>query len=362
MLVTNDMNLRIGQFGLAIGVGNGLARYSIDGNDPSLILDFPARTYAVDDQRKTLAQTLTFTRAGTATYFGSDGLLKIAAANEARFDYDPVTLQPRGLLIEGSRTNVLLNSATLVTQSVTTVAQSYTLSFYGTGSVTLSGTATGTLNGSGSATRVTLTVTASAGTLVLTVSGSVTQAQLEVGAFATSYIPTAAAAVTRAADSVVMTGAQFSDWFNASEGTIVAEFTAANGVGTAAQGVFAIGNRSAGFPGSSAIYVGRETSRAMSATSRSAGVTDVALTAANVANAATAKIALAFKANDFAASLNGGAVITDTSAVMPAVNAMSIGDFTGGWQTASNPINGHIRRIRYWPNRLPNALLQEATA
>lgn len=80
-----------------------------------------------------------------------------------------------------ARYNLLLNSATLSTQSVTTVAAQYTLSFTGTGSVTLSGTATGTLTGTGVNNRVSLSFTPTAGTLTLTVTGSVTLAMLAFG-------------------------------------------------------------------------------------------------------------------------------------------------------------------------------------
>jgi hypothetical protein len=48
-------------------------------------------------------------------------------------------------------------------------------------------------------------------------------AQLEAGAFATSYIPTTTTALTRNADAASMTGTNFSDWFNASEGTLYSE-------------------------------------------------------------------------------------------------------------------------------------------
>jgi hypothetical protein len=84
------------------------------------------------------------------------------------------------------------------------------LSFFGTGSVTLSGVATGTLNGTGANNRVSLTFTPTAGSLTLTVSGSVTLAQLEQSAFATDYIPnasTVASASAGADDLVVGTGA-----------------------------------------------------------------------------------------------------------------------------------------------------------
>lgn len=84
-----------------------------------------------------------------------------------------------------ARYNLLLNSATLSTQSVTTAAAQYTLSFTGTGSVTLSGTATGTLVGTGANNRVSLAFTPTAGTLTLTVTGSVTLAMLAFGTLTT---------------------------------------------------------------------------------------------------------------------------------------------------------------------------------
>ncbi|WP_454735356.1 phage head spike fiber domain-containing protein [Cupriavidus necator] len=51
-----------------------------------------------------------FTRASAGWYFNSAGLLVQAAANAPRFDYDPVTLALRGLLIEEARTNLLTYS------------------------------------------------------------------------------------------------------------------------------------------------------------------------------------------------------------------------------------------------------------
>lgn len=54
--------------------------------------------------------TPTFTRASTATFVGSDGLIQSAAINDPRFDHNPVTLVCKGLLIEESRTNLCLRS------------------------------------------------------------------------------------------------------------------------------------------------------------------------------------------------------------------------------------------------------------
>lgn len=56
---------------------------------------------------------LTFTRASTATYFDSAGVMQTAATNAPRFDYDPVALTPKGLLIEEQRTNLLTYSASI---------------------------------------------------------------------------------------------------------------------------------------------------------------------------------------------------------------------------------------------------------
>jgi len=89
--------------------------------------------------------------------------------------------------------NLLLNSATLSTQSLTVVVgQVLTIAATGTGTVTLSNAATGTLNASSA--RPSLTVTATTTTLTCTVSGTVTQAQVNRGAAALAYVPTAGAA------------------------------------------------------------------------------------------------------------------------------------------------------------------------
>jgi hypothetical protein len=124
------------------------------------------------------------------------------------------------LLAEDAGTNLLLNSATPVTQNITTTAQRYTLSMWGTGTCTLTGAATGTLTGTGATARVSLTVTATAGTLTLTFAGTNTNGQAEAGALMSSYIATTSAAVTRTADVLSFTGASL-DWYNPSQGTFI---------------------------------------------------------------------------------------------------------------------------------------------
>lgn len=52
-----------------------------------------------------------FTRATTANYFGSNGLMQQAASGAPRFEFDPTTLTPLGMLMEDSRTNICLRSS-----------------------------------------------------------------------------------------------------------------------------------------------------------------------------------------------------------------------------------------------------------
>jgi hypothetical protein len=69
---------------------------------PSLLLDFA--------NSRTLDPKITFTRSSIGTYVASNGLIKTAAADEARFDHDPETGESLGLLIEENRTNLLQRS------------------------------------------------------------------------------------------------------------------------------------------------------------------------------------------------------------------------------------------------------------
>lgn len=76
---------------------------------PRLALDF---TTGVLDPRVTVTRAL-----NTATAINSSGFIATVNADLPRFDYDPVTLQPRGLLIEEARSNLLLQSQTFETAS-----------------------------------------------------------------------------------------------------------------------------------------------------------------------------------------------------------------------------------------------------
>lgn len=257
-----------------------------------------------------------------------------------------------GLLVEESRTNLLLNSATLSTQSVTVTATAHTLAFYGTGTVTLSGAATGTLVGTGANNRVTLTFTPTAGSLTLTVSGSVTSAGLQPGAFITSHIPTTGSQVTRAADQAVV--GDLSDWYRAEQGTIYAEWVTNHSA--LDKYLYALSD---GTP-SKTITARQFTGRTTRAAVTDSGAIQCAGNGSAIPLGAVAKSAFAIKEDDFAFADQGVVRWTDTSGTVPiGVSRISLG---AGVTGTADFLNGHIEQIAYIPRALTNAELQRLTS
>lgn len=316
---------------------------------PSLLLDF-ANSQQVDPR-------ITFTRSSATTRTNANGQIETVAANVPRLDFDPVSGACLGLLIEEQRTNLLLNSlitgANLSTQTVTVTAVAHTISFYGSGSISLSGAHSATVNGSAAyPTRTFLTFTPSAGSLVVTVTGSVQFAQLEAGSFPTSYIPTGGSAATRAADAASLSGTNFSEWYRQDEGTFVAtasrastgrSFTVSDGTANENMRV----NLSASSPLRPDWQV------------IDAGTTQVATSSTpNVPLNSNFTFAAAYKKDDFAISVNGTAVVTDTGGTVPLVDRMHLSAPESGVATGGS----NFRRIAYYPKRLTDAELQALTA
>ena len=162
---------------------------------------------------------LTVVRNTSATRIDENGNIVDVPANVARIDYS--TGQP-AILVEPQRTNLVFPSNIATTQVRAVTAQVYTISFYGTGSVVLSGAFVGVLNGTGANNRVSLTFTPTAGNLTLTVSGSVANWQLEAGSNATSLIKTISGSVTRNAD--VISNVNAIDLIEQTEGTIFVDY------------------------------------------------------------------------------------------------------------------------------------------
>jgi len=323
-------------------------------SDATYVLEF-AGTASLTPVIGTTAPTVT--RAGnTATRVNSSGLIEVVNANLPRFDYNPSTRECKGLLIEDARTNLVLNSATLVTQEVTVAAVAHTLSFYGTGTVTLSGVSTaGPLVGTGAyPTRVSLTFTPTAGTLTLTVSGSVTFAQLEAGGFVTSYIPTVGSAVARNADRVILTTANLAGYV-AGTGTIVSNSITPPAHDSGGQVVWELGDGT----GANRVLHYKQSGGALVGYMDAASVNQASFVYANPPTAsALTKSALAWATNDLRGGYNGSQVVGDTSATVPTFTQLVI----GGLYATGFEWGGHIQQLAYYPSRLSNTRLAALTA
>ena len=176
-------------------------------------------------------------------------------------------------------------------------------------------------------------------------------AQVEAGSFATSYIPTVASQVTRSADVAVMTGTNFSSWYNISQGTLYAEIKPMS-ISATSYGVFTFddgtGNNTVGLT----TYSGNgQLSYAIN------GSGSGYLTTNPITLGQTAKISGSFAQYSSAIDLNGGTVVTGTTNTVPTVTTARIGYST----RATQYLNGTIKKLAYYPVALSNAELQEMT-
>jgi hypothetical protein len=176
-------------------------------------------------------------------------------------------------------------------------------------------------------------------------------AQLEVGAFPTSYIPTATVAATRAADVAVMTGTNFSSWYNQSEGTLYFEGSVVGSTGADQIGLNANNNA---FTERVRLGKGPTTPRF---TIVDDGVVQAAVNGGTWAVNAVKKLAGAYAANSIALSVDGATPLLDTVATIPTPTQLQIGN-----EQLDTFLNGHIRSFKYYNTRLSNGQLQSLTA
>jgi hypothetical protein len=415
---------------------------------PSLNLNF-ARS-------KTLDPRITFTRASIGTYVGADGLIKYAAADEARFDHDPTTGESLGLLIEESRSNLFTYSENFSDGSWSKSAASVSnVSITNPSGGGTSTKITEDTNGpfqhgliqyrSGTAGTYTLSVflksaertvaylqlsnfeTAAASITVDLTDGSVTTeptnadytyingytipygngwyrciltatkattttynntvinphngvsaaytgdgvsgiyvwgAQFETGSFPTSYIPTSGSQVTRQPDNASITGTNFTDFYNQTEGTVYAD-TKMVGVQTGRYDrLWAITNFYVNLEGISLYVAGITGSTYRSSITITNSATEQ-IGGASVETALTTpqlKSAFAFKQNDCASSYNGQQRFVD--------NIVDLSTFTtppdrlliGQPQRFQGYSCMTVSQLRYYPERLTNSQLQTLTS
>jgi len=395
---------------MSFGLGFGFPGYVPPGSGATLALQFAGAT-ALDPR-------ITFTRASSATYTNSAGLVALSPINlltySEQFDNaawtknlasvtTDVTVSPSGIVDADKITEavgvsdhsvyrnptLLVNTAytfsifakantrtkigialgftayggisvrahfNLITGTFITSANSpeaYSIVDVGNNWYKISITKTTSVAGNGSVAVYTLDESGAFtyngdGTSGLYIWG----AQLEAGAFATSYIPTVAAQATRAAENAAMTGTNFSSWYNQTEGTVFEEADVIyTGNFLTYPTYFIISDNSTSLL---QVYGGLASTQ-ITPNMQVAGVNQLEYVALNRTSGFD-KLAVAYQANNTQFAMNAVTTTTDTVCSIPTVNRLDL----GGRNTAY--LNGHIKRITYWPRRLSNGELQAVTS
>ena len=379
---------------------------------PSLDLRFADNKSLVD--AVTGASLVTFTRASSGTYTDSAGVLQTAATDVPRFDHNPTTGESLGLLVEEQRTNLLLRSedfsttwvrfnvnassnailapdGTLTADKLTEndadnfhrIRQGITSGVTGVFSVFLKAaertrvnlgtsdinliagfdlSAGSVVSGTGSIEpfgdgwyrcSISATFTTSGPFLLLRNSSSefytgdgtsgiyLWGAQLEAGAFPTSYIPTTTSTATRNASLADLISGAIANNIR----SFYVEFSSP-AVGT--RGVVSLNDNTAN-ERASVLTSGTDPRLVV----HDGGVEQANINGGTVAAGVRTRVAVRINADDFAISINGGAVVTDTSGTLPTVDRLMFGRTQAG-----EYLNGRIARFTGWSQLLPNATLQ----
>lgn len=358
--------------------------------------------------------------ANTATYINSSGYVTTAVANEARFDYDPTTLAAKGLLIEGSATNLLKYSvyadtnwlvvggysksytavtspandstAAKVTFSATgnglysnstlmgytnSVGSVYTWSIWlrATTNTTNLNIRLGDSNASLSAnipitttwTRYSYsyTATSNSGPYLASASGTATGefemwgCQLEIGSAASSYIPTTIAQVTRNPDRALMTSTNFSSWFTGgTTGTFFVDwYGGVRGITSTIRTVISTSDQT-----TKHLHL-QQVSAAGALKVADFGAAHSVSTANSITSGARTKGAFNFVGSTSTVNicLNGGTVATSSAiafSVAPTWLVLGATSTDGSTLTdLTTVLNGSIRQIKYYPTALTSAQL-----
>ena len=379
---------------------------------PSLDLRFADNKSLVD--AVTGASLVTFTRASSGTYTDSAGVLQTAATDVPRFDHNPTTGESLGLLVEEQRTNLLLRSedfsttwvrfnvnassnailapdGTLTADKLTEndadnfhrIRQGITSGVTGVFSVFLKAaertrvnlgtsdinliagfdlSAGSVVSGTGSIEpfgdgwyrcSISATFTTSGPFLLLRNSSSefytgdgtsgiyLWGAQLEAGSFPTSYIPTTGATATRNASLADLISGAIANNIR----SFYVEFSSP-AVGT--RGVVSLNDNTAN-ERASVLTSGTDPRLVV----HDGGAEQANINGGTVAAGVRTRVAVRINADDFAISINGGAVVTDTSGTLPTVDRLMFGRTQAG-----EYLNGRIARFTGWSQLLPNATLQ----
>jgi len=182
-------------------------------------------------------------------------------------------------------------------------------------------------------------------------------AQLEAGAFPTSYIPTSGSTATRNRDTVSMTGDNFSDWYNQSEGSVRIK-TKVNQLSDGTN-KFPYAMQIDDGTGDNIILIDNAVLsngniRQLFAI-RNTGTT-ITSGMGNNNDYNNLPCSFAYSDNDFAFVNGARTLFTDDDGIVPkTMNRLQLGNGIG------QPLNGTISQFTYYPRRLTNTQLQNLT-
>jgi hypothetical protein len=153
-----------------------------------------------------------------------------------------------------------------------------------------------------------------------------------------------------------MTGTNFSSWYNQAAGAFAVSFDRIAAVSTSFSGGQPRTLRVVNAAVTDFFILGGNSSFGEQLIGRASGVDTVSIqTGVQIAANTVATECFSYAVNNFALSVNGASAQTDVSGANPAtMDVLHIGDGV----TATRNINGHVRKISYWPQRITNAEVQ----
>ena len=179
-------------------------------------------------------------------------------------------------------------------------------------------------------------------------------AQIEEGSYPTSLIPNhgESGGVTRAADSCSVTGV--SDVIGQSEGTMFVEMGDDVNFGTVTTSIFCLDNNTAN--NRIELRYGAASNR-LQLVARSSGSVQASISNSDYNILLSNKVAIKYKANDFALWINGVEVGTDTSGNAPSVlSELAFDDGNG-----TSDFYGKVREVQVFTEALTDEQLQKLT-
>ena len=180
-------------------------------------------------------------------------------------------------------------------------------------------------------------------------------AQVEAGSFATSYIKTTGASATRSADNASITGENFSSWYRQDEGSIYCESYSYDDY---VQRILNISDGSS----NNRIVISAINSEQLLV--KNNANTEISIDSGSYTVGEFLKQGTAYKDDSFFVTLGGnsGSSIdrtdsTSDGSVPKSLNKLNIGCS----EVNSFYLNGHIKKLAYYPQRLTNEQLQNLT-